>query len=297
MSNYESNDKEEGFESNSDEDNPVQMVVASIGKEKCKRVEDGMLVLSVGDEFDNVVEFRAKLRTYLIEQGFEINRIKNEKRRFKARCAGEADGIPCTWFIYAARVKSGIIFRIQQLNDTHTCDKNSKSKEASMYWIADHFQTSLKNDPTKRPSIMHKELRQKYGLHCNIKKIDRVTKIAKIRNSGSHSVSYQLLRNYEAILNQTNPGVLVKLQCIDGGKACKLRFLRFMFSFPALKHGFIKVCRWFISVDGCHLKGPYGGVLLLAVTLDANSGVFPIAVCICETESAETWRWFFSILR
>ncbi|KAK2652114.1 hypothetical protein Ddye_011970 [Dipteronia dyeriana] len=40
--------------------------------------------------------------------------------------------------------------------------------------------------------------------------------------------------------------------------------------------------RPFIGVDGCHLKRPFIGVLLFAMALDANSGLLPLAVCICE---------------
>lgn len=57
----------------------------------------------------------------------------------------------------------------------------------------------------------------------------------------------------------------MKLQYINEEKTNELRFMRFMFSFPALENGFIKGCKWFIGVDGCHLIGPYGGVLLSEV--------------------------------
>ncbi|KAK2644134.1 hypothetical protein Ddye_019329 [Dipteronia dyeriana] len=48
----------------------------------------------------------------------------------------------------------------------------------------------------------------------------------------------------------------------------------------------------FIGIDGCHLKGPYGGVILSAVALDANSGLYPLAYCICEGETLLSWSWF-----
>ncbi|TXG59922.1 hypothetical protein EZV62_014495 [Acer yangbiense] len=47
-------------------------------------------------------------------------------------------------------------------------------------------------------------------------------------------------------------------------------------SFEAQKMRFLEGCRPFIGIDGCHLKGPYGGVLLSAVALDANSGLYPL---------------------
>ena len=66
--------------------------------------------------------------------------------------------------------------------------------------------------------------------------------------------------------------------------ADKCGFQRFMVSFPSFRYGFKEGCRSFIGLDGCHLKGPFEGVLLSAVSLDANHGIFPLAICICESE-------------
>lgn len=54
------------------------------------------------------------------------------------------------------------------------------------------------------------------------------------------------------------------------------------------KMGFIKGYRPFIGLDGCHLKGPYRGVLLCIVIIDANCGVYPLVMRACELENTET---------
>mgnify|MGYP004712588053 FL=1 len=64
-------------------------------------------------------------------------------------------------------------------------------------------------------------------------------------------------------------------------------------SFKAQRSGFVEGCRPFVGFDGCFLKGAYGGVLLTAVTLDANNSIFPIAFAVAEAENKETWSWFF----
>ncbi|KAK9196154.1 hypothetical protein WN943_004282 [Citrus x changshan-huyou] len=114
--------------------------------------------------------------------------------------------------------------------------------------------------------------------------------------NGNYVHSYPRLRDYAQILKQRNLDVLVKMKFVpsfDKDRRPALKFQRFMFSFAGLKNGFINGCRWFIGLDGCHLKGPFGGVLLSAVALDANSGIFPIIVCICKSECARSWKWFF----
>ncbi|KAK9177673.1 hypothetical protein WN943_026862 [Citrus x changshan-huyou] len=64
-----------------------------------------------------------------------------------------------------------------------------------------------------------------------------------------------------------------------------------------VRDGFNSGCRPFIGIDGCHLKGPYKGILLSAVALDANNSIFPLAVCICGVENTVTWTWFLGHLK
>ncbi|XP_025679273.1 uncharacterized protein [Arachis hypogaea] len=44
-------------------------------------------------------------------------------------------------------------------------------------------------------------------------------------------------------------------------------------------------CKPFFSVDGTHLYGKYGGVLLIAVAQDGNSNILPIAFAIVEFQA------------
>ena len=55
-------------------------------------------------------------------------------------------------------------------------------------------------------------------------------------------------------------------------------------------------CRAFLGFDGCHLKGSYGSVLLSAVGLDGNNGLFPVAFAVVESETKESWCFFFEWL-
>ena len=74
-------------------------------------------------------------------------------------------------------------------------------------------------------------------------------------------------------------------------------FKRIFICFNAMMNGFDKGCRLLIGVDGCHLKTPYGGVLLVAVALDGNNGLFPVAVRVAESEGNDSWSFFLENLR
>lgn len=64
----------------------------------------------------------------------------------------------------------------------------------------------------------------------------------------------------------------------------------------ACKKGFIEACRPIISVDGCHLKTKFGGVLLSAVGKDANDNMYPIAWAVVRIENKVNWKWFLECL-
>ena len=52
-----------------------------------------------------------------------------------------------------------------------------------------------------------------------------------------------------------------------------------------------------INIDGTHLYGKYQGVLMIAMTTDANNKVLPFAFAIVDNKSGLSWRWFLEYLR
>ncbi|XP_074313923.1 uncharacterized protein LOC141649123 [Silene latifolia] len=54
----------------------------------------------------------------------------------------------------------------------------------------------------------------------------------------------------------------------------------------------INGCRSLIRVDGTHLKGNYGGVLLSAIAMDGNNELFPIVVAVVDSENKDNWSFF-----
>ena len=57
-----------------------------------------------------------------------------------------------------------------------------------------------------------------------------------------------------------------------------------------------KHCIPVLSVDGTHLYGKYGGVLLVATGIDANGGLYPLAFVVVSVENDANWTWFFACM-
>ncbi|XP_028064991.1 uncharacterized protein LOC114268089 [Camellia sinensis] len=97
---------------------------------------------------------------------------------------------------------------------------------------------------------------------------------------------------------KTNPRSLVKIEKDSvGPKLDVVMFKRIFISLTAMQKGFKDGCRPFICVDGCHLKGSYGGVLLAVVALDRDNGLFLLAYAVVECECKKNWRFFLYHLR
>ena len=52
-----------------------------------------------------------------------------------------------------------------------------------------------------------------------------------------------------------------------------------------------------LIMDGAHLKGDYVGSMFLAVGMDANNQICPIAMGVGKSESGPSWTWFLRKLR
>ena len=109
---------------------------------------------------------------------------------------------------------------------------------------------------------------------------------------GSHSNSYKKLAKYAQLLRQTNPRSYMKMQLDRLDITQNPTFKRFFVCFEAMRKGFVEACRPFIGLDGCHLKGNFGGVLLVVVSLEGNNGLFPVAYGVLECECKDSWGWF-----
>nr|GFC17115.1 transposase, MuDR, MULE transposase domain protein [Tanacetum cinerariifolium] len=52
-----------------------------------------------------------------------------------------------------------------------------------------------------------------------------------------------------------------------------------------------------LMIDAAHLKGLYKGTNLVALAMDGNNQIVPIAFGICKGETGPCWSWWMSVLK
>ncbi|KAH0691971.1 hypothetical protein KY289_019329 [Solanum tuberosum] len=91
----------------------------------------------------------------------------------------------------------------------------------------------------------------------------------------------------------SNPGTVVEWKHEESISSPEVK--AFTFVFWAVKpciDGF-QTCRPIISIDKTHMYGKYEIKLFIAVGVDENDNILPLAFAIVDKESKVAWKWFF----
>ncbi|XP_043699896.1 uncharacterized protein LOC122650557 [Telopea speciosissima] len=253
-----------------------------------------ILELGVGMTFDCVQQYRTHLKNYAIQEGFEIYRQKNERTRVTVVCADDG----CPWRIHASLANDGKTFIVRAYADKHTCSgRRTKLAAANLRWIVVKLGPHIRVDPDMPIKSMATLMKVQYGLQPSKQQLYRARMIAKEEIEGNHAKSFAQLPAYLNLIDEYNPGAVLNIQMEDRQDMNQNPvFKRVFVCFKACIKGLVQGRRPFIGLDGCHLKGKYGGVFLAAISLDGNNGLFPIAFGIVEAERKDSWMWFLDCL-
>ncbi|KAA8524887.1 hypothetical protein F0562_011310 [Nyssa sinensis] len=217
-------------------------------------------------------------------RGCSIIREKNEKARVTAHYANSS----CMWRIHASLLPDGVTYMIKTYKGKHTCVRLQSNSNANLSWIAKKLEEAIRTNPDIKVDAMQTYLQKTYEIEASRMQLYRAKRRALDEIKGKHESSYTMLPMYPSEIRRTNPGSLVKIECQRPSLLMNHLFKRIFIAFEALFKGFKVGCRPFIEIDGCHLKGPYGGVLLVAVSLDGNNGLFLIAVGVVESKNRDS---------
>ncbi|TXG57600.1 hypothetical protein EZV62_015429 [Acer yangbiense] len=188
------------------------------------------------------------------DQYFTDSELEPEQVRIARLVKGNSfkrmvDGDGCGWRAHGSCMIDGVTFMIKTLLDHHDSHRIYNNKEAKVKWIASKFEKLTKSNPSIDVKVIGDLLRENYkvsvDMHKHYRAKHRALKELAKELAKEHANCFGYLRRYAYVLNQSNPGVATLY--------------------------------W-----KCHLKGPFIGVLLSAVSLDANSGLF----------TQDSWDWY-----
>jgi len=245
----------------------------------------------VGTVFLDNNHFKDVIRTYAIHAGRNMKFLKNDSKRVRVGCLGAQN--KCQWFAYCSYVRSRKIWQLRKLLDVHSCSREFKINIIKAKWLSETLdQTLIENPKLKINDVTQRALR-KWNTHVSISTARKARAMVADIVDGSFKEQYKRIYYYADELLKCNPGSTIKIKVEnDNDEAI---FQRFYFYLKACKDSFV-FCRPIIGLDGCFLKGKYGGELLSVVGRDANDQLLPLAYAVVEVENKETWTWFLELL-
>ena len=245
--------------------------------------------------FMNKMQMKSAVRAYSLAIKKEFLCDQSKSKSWKVICKRHELG--CDWMIRFREISSGM-WKTGKMIEPHTC-LTDNYKEDHFNLNDNMIATSLIPYVMQNPDINIKMIREiikgKHHYTPSYRKAQKGRRKAFRMVYGDFESSFKALPRYMAALQLFNPGTIIEWEhhstTMQGEQIFKFLFWAFKQSIDGFKS-----CRPVISIDGTHLYGLYDIKLLIAVGIDANGNIFPLAYALVARESFESWSWFLKLL-
>ena len=251
--------------------------------------------LCKGSVFDSKEDMSIAIGKFVLNKKYSSKVKESNSKRYEVVCASgpkicefafrarsEGKGFP-GWHVTHFHPECGC------LNDP---DRPAR-KQASAKVLGSIFASRLDDETVEfRASTVRSEVRARFYIELLYSKAYRALKYAEKLAYGTFEESWQLLPTYFKQLQISNPGTKTKIKLDSRG--------HFLYSFFALGQsieGFKKYMRPVIAADATHLKSGLTGCIYVAMAVDGNNSLFPIAYGFGNGEDGRGWMYFFQQLR
>ncbi|XP_025692404.1 uncharacterized protein [Arachis hypogaea] len=155
---------------------------------------------------------------------------------------------------------------------------------ADQHWVARKLEKILLSQPRLTHAEAWDHMKVDYNVILSDKMMYRGLRMARKKYVGNEKAQYGKLRDYLNEIHRSNEGSSALLAVEPIPQSPSL-FDKLYICLNACKRGFKAGYRPLIGLDGCFLKGFYGGQLLSAVGQDANNHFYVIAYAVVDNET------------
>ncbi|KAI0519272.1 hypothetical protein KFK09_006714 [Dendrobium nobile] len=248
-----------------------------------------------GQIFHNKEDLQAAINGWSISQNVEYVNSTSNKSRLSILCSQHNNmHRACSWRLHASRSKRlGGLWKVSSVGPPHCCTQpimlgghhNCTSK-----FICRHIMPIIKQQLDMKPKEVIARIESKFEMKISYMKAWDARRKAIESIFGSYEESYRSILRFMEAIRLTQPGTVYNIEMVGGS-----RFKALFWAFGPSISGW-QYCRPVLSLDGTFLLGKYRGTLLVAVGIDGNGGLFPLAFAVVESESNESWVWFLKNL-
>ncbi|GJX91944.1 heat stress transcription factor B-4-like protein [Tanacetum coccineum] len=175
----------------------------------------------------------------------------------------------CPWVLYVGKGKFIQNWVVKSHKDTHTCLQSREIKHCTYKFLSKKIFKQVRANPDIPVKVVQDQLQRELEVQISMSKSFRAKAKAEREIRGDHVLQYSMLRDYVVELQSINPNTTIKIAVKRNTDP----------SLPTRVFQRIYVCQ-----------------VLVAVGLDSNNGIYPLAYALVEAESKSSWCWFLQCL-
>ncbi|KAM0827899.1 hypothetical protein ACQ4PT_067889 [Festuca glaucescens] len=206
-----------------------------------------------GMVFANATELRHALAAYSIRNRVKIKKTRNEAGRINAVCENG-----CTWKLRASSDSRKEALTVRAYSAKHTCESTFELKALTAPFLTRYFLNEFRDNQKMDLATFAAKIERGFNMSPNRWKLTRARNMALTIIHGDEAVQFSSLRDYGKELTTSNPGSKFFLSTtpskVAGEEEAKEHLSTLYWSYDACTRGFLKGCRLFICIDGCHIK-------------------------------------------
>ncbi|GJW71642.1 hypothetical protein Tco_0128559 [Tanacetum coccineum] len=220
------------------------------------------------------------VRLKALNEGFQFLADKSAPGRYELKCYHYNE---CAWKLRARLWDNTDKFYVTYLNDVHTCPKLKHiliievKKTVVAHIITPKLQDSkrlLKGKDIKQ------DILSEYKVNISYQQAWRGKDYGIQQIRGSPYESFEMLPYYCHNLERKNQRTITRVKTDEKGV-----FEMLFIAIGASIRTFLNCLRPLLIIDAAHLKGLYKGTNLVAMGMDGNNHIVPIAFGICKGET------------
>uniref|UniRef100_K3ZC83 SWIM-type domain-containing protein n=1 Tax=Setaria italica TaxID=4555 RepID=K3ZC83_SETIT len=286
-----------------EEDGDISMVHKAICESSMVNAEGTSIgespVIEKGMKFNSLEELKFFLADYAVRLHRPFSVVHSDKNlRYNVMCKQG-----CHWRVWSRLISSTGQWRISNVVQPHTC-RSSQPKREHVQCTAKYLGRRIlgiirKDSETSVPSLVE-SIFIFSGYRVKYSKAWRAKQHAVALLWGDWKESYGMVPRVLSAITYYNPGVKwwidsCGMMVPDNG-VLKHILQRVFWCFPQCSEAF-QHFRPVILVDGTFLTGKYKGTLMMAVAVDPEQQIVPLAFALVESENNESWSWFMKLVR
>jgi len=114
------------------------------------RNRDGSVSLAAGDIFASKQDMLQVVKDLCVQEGFHLQKIKNEKTRYTQKCAYPG----CNWRIHCSVLVDRMTWMVKTITGRYSCPRPEQNRMATSKWVVNHLLSVFKTSPKMKVAWM-----------------------------------------------------------------------------------------------------------------------------------------------